>query len=172
MTAFDFVSPKDADWRSAVDQFKWYRVDRFILNPSRWRACSTLGTKLVWKRIRFHRQGVKRLPNDKMGLYSFIAEPQIAGHRSVRYLLYVGKAEDQSLRSRVTSYLYESQKAKPRIHISEMLQKFPEHLWLYFAVVDDVSIITGLEEQLLAAFLPPFNRDWPATVRNVMKAVF
>src|SRR5205823_1799319 len=111
---------------------------------SRWRACSTLGTKLVWKRVRFDKQGVKRLPNDKRGLYSFIAEPRIAGHGYVRYLLYIGKAQRQSLQARVTGYLYESQKAKPRIHISEMLQKFPEHLWLYFTVVDSVSIITQL----------------------------
>jgi excinuclease UvrABC nuclease subunit len=107
-----------------------------------------------------------------MGLYSFFAEPQIAGHRFVRYLLYIGEAHGQSLRKRVTSYLYESQKQKPRVHVSEMLARFPNHLWLYFAVVDDVSTITSIEDQLLEAFLPPFNVDFPATVRRLVKAVF
>jgi hypothetical protein len=170
MTVFNSLSPKDADWRTAVDEFKWYRVDRFILHPSRWKDYMTSGPKLTWKRVRFTKQGVSKLPGNQQGLYTFIAEPQIAGHTCVRYLLYVGEAQGQSLRGRVTSYLYESQKAKPRIHISEMLQKFPDHLWLYFAVVKDVKTITKIEDQLLAAFLPPFNRDFPATVANFVKA--
>lgn len=172
MSAFDYISPKDADWRSAVDQFRWYRVDRFVLHSPRWASYMTSGPQLKWKRVRFSKTGVRSLPDDKMGLYTFIAEPQIAGHSAVRYLLYVGEAQDQSLRKRVTSYLYESAKEKPRVHVSEMLAKFPNHLWLYFAVVDDRSSIPKIEEQLLEAFLPPFNREWPATVRSLVKATF
>jgi hypothetical protein len=158
MTAFDFLSPKDADWRAAVDQFKWYRVERFILHAHRWKDYQASGPKLKWKRVRFDKKGVKRLPDDKGGLYSFIAEPRIAGHTAVRYLLYVGQAQGQSLRKRVTSYLYESQKEKPRVHVSEMLEKFTDHLWLYFAEVNDASTITNIENQLLAAFLPPSTK--------------
>ena len=101
-----------------------------------------------------------------------MAEPQIAGHASVRYLLYIGEAQGQSLRARVTSYLYESNKAKPRIHVSEMLAKFPDHLWVYYAIIDDTSDITEIENRLLETFLPPFNRDFPATVEKLVKATF
>jgi hypothetical protein len=172
MSAFDYISPKDADWRPAVNAFRWYHVNRFILHSPRWTDYSTSGPRLKWKRVRFNKVGVKSLPDDKMGLYSFIAEPQIAGHTSVGYLLYVGEAHGQSLRKRVTSYLYESEKEKPRIHVSEMLARFPNHLWLYFAVVDNVSTITTIEDQLLETFLPPFNVDFPATVRKLVKALF
>lgn len=172
MSAFDIISPKDARWRTTADEFRWYRVDRFILHPKRWKMYSTTGPALDWKKVRFDKAGVKAIPDDKMGLYTFFAEPDIAGHSSVRYLLLVGEAKDQSLRKRVTGYLYESNKAKPRIHVSEMLQKFGSHLWLYFAVVDDPTTITAIEDQLLQAFLPPFNRDFPATVASLVKATF
>lgn len=172
MSAFDYISPKDSDWRSAVDQFKWYRVDRFILHSERWTNYLTSGPKLIWKRVRFNKDGVNSLPNDKMGLYTFIAEPQVAGHPAVSYLLYVGEAHGQSLRKRVTSYLYESQKKKPRVHVSEMLARFPNHLWLYFSIVDDVSTIKRIEDQLLETFLPPFNEEYPATVKKLRKAAF
>lgn len=172
MSAFDFISPKDKDWKSAVDQFRWYRVDRFILHATRWADYITSGPKLTWNRIRFTKDEVKKLKDDKMGLYSFVAEPQIAGHSAIRYLLYVGKADGESIKKRVTSYFYQSQIAKPRIHVSEMLEKFTSHLYLYYAVVDNVTTITQVENKLLETFLPPFNRNFPATVRNLVKATF
>lgn len=172
MSAFDIISPKDARWRTAADEFKWYRVDRFILHPKRWKVYAPSGPTLSWTRVRFDKAGVKSMPDDKMGVYTFIAEPEIAGHSSVRYLLYVGEAKEQSLRKRVTSYLYESKKEKPRIHVSEMVLKFQSHLWIYFAVIDNVASIAQIEDQLLQAFLPPFNRDFPATVASLMKATF
>lgn len=59
-----------------------------------------------------------------------------------------------------------------------MIRKWPDHLWLYFAVVDDVTIIKQLEEDLLKAYLPPYNQSFTATVgkagklQKLLKEVF
>ena len=126
---FAKLSPKDAPkWRRGVNDFRQYQIQRFILHPELWTNCPINTQQLTWSKIKFSKSNVKTLPNDKFGIYSFIAEPQVAGHTAIGYLLYVGKAQDQSLQSRVTSYLYESNKAKPRFHIAEMLSHCPDHL--------------------------------------------
>ena len=169
---FDKLSPKDAaTWRRGVDEFGRYRIQRFILHPGLWNAFPPMAPSLTWTKIKFSNTTVRNLPNNKYGIYSFIAEPQIAGHNAIGYLLYVGKAQDQSLRDRVTSYLYESQKTKPRIHISEMLDHCPDHLWLHYAEIADQRSIKKIEDALLEAFLPPFNRDFPATISHMVRAV-
>jgi hypothetical protein len=168
---FNKLSPKDATWRSKVDAFARYRIQKFILHPELWSACPTFSPKLQWIRVQFNKANVKTLPNNKYGLYSFIAEPEVADHKAVGYLFYIGKAQDQSLQKRVTSYLYEANKAKPRIPIVEMLSHCPQHLYLHYAVVANQSVIASIEAALLEAFLPPFNQDFPATINHMVKAV-
>jgi hypothetical protein len=108
MSVFDFLSPNDANWGTGVAELKRHRIDRFVLYPARWTACSSSGALpiLKWKRVRFDAAGVKTLPDDKQGIYSFFAEPEIADHQAVRYLLYVGETHAQGLRTRVRSYLH------------------------------------------------------------------
>jgi hypothetical protein len=50
-------------------------------------------------------------------------------------------------------------------------QVYPNHLWVYYAVVKR-NLIQKVEDDLLAAFLPPFNRKFPAVVKHMVKAVF
>jgi hypothetical protein len=147
-------------------------VKRFLLNPLQWSAYPNRLPGMTWQCVKFDRDGVKRLPNKNGGVYSFVAEPRIAGHSAVAYLLYIGETHDQSLRARCASYLAEPTKPKPRVHIKEMLLKWPDHLWLYYAVVRGKTLIPQLEEDLIAAFLPPFNREFPATIKDLVRAVF
>ena len=168
---FDQLSPKDAAWRSQVDAFGRYRIQKFILHPGLWSSFQPIVPTLKWQRVKFTAGGVKNLPDNKFGIYSFIAEPNVAGHSAVGYLLYVGKAQEQSLQDRVTSYLYEKNKRKSRVHIAEMLDHCPNHLWLHYAEVADPTKIEAIEDALLQAFLPPFNRDFPATISHMVSAV-
>ena len=174
MSVFNFLSPKDADWGDRVGQFKRYRIDRFILNPEQWSSIPTSATisKLSWTRVRFDAAGVNSLPHDKAGVYTFFAEPEIANHSSVRYLLYVGETHGKStaLRARVRSYLTEKTSSNPRIHIVEMIDRYPNHLWIYYAIVSR-QFVQKIEDDLLAAYLPPFNRKFPAVIKNMVKAV-
>ena len=135
-----------------IAELKRHRIDRFVLYPGRWTACSASGKlpTLNWTRVKFDAAGVKTLPDDKQGVYSFFAEPEIADHQAVRYLLYVGETHAQDFRTRVRSYLNEKAKLKPRVHVVEMLERFPSHLWLYYSVVDKKKV-----EMVEANCLPP-----------------
>jgi len=173
MSVFNIISPKDADWGDHVAQFKRFRVERFILHPGRWTAISPLSTiqKLNWVKVRFDATGVGSLPDDKAGVYTFFAEPAIANHDSVRYLLYVGETHGKqtSLRARVRSYLREKRSTTARVHIVEMIERYQSHLWVYYALVKR-NLVEQVEDELLAAYLPPFNRKYPAVVKNMIKA--
>lgn len=175
MSVFNIISPKDADWGDHVGRFKRFRIDRFILHPDQWASIPGSATlsKLTWNRVRFDTAGVNSLPDDKAGVYTIFAEPEIAKHSSVRYLLYVGETHGKStaLRSRVRSYLNEKTNSKPRVHIVEMIDRYPNHLWIYYAIVSRKHV-QKIEDDLLAAFLPPFNRKFPAIIKDMVKAVF
>jgi hypothetical protein len=169
MSVFQTISPKD--WSDSAGEISLYVYKTFILYPKFWTAYPDRVPTLNWKKVRFNAQGVRQLPDDKKGIYSFVAEPQIARHHAIGYLLYIGETHKQTLRTRCTSYLYEVNKKKQRVHIAEMLSRWPDHLWLHYAVIDDHAKIVSLEEDLLAAFHPPFNDDFPASVTEVRKKV-
>lgn len=88
--------------------------------------------------------------------------------------MYVGKAEKQDLRVRFSQYFKEKKKGElsRRPHVTEMLLKWDEFLWFYYAEISDISKIRLIEEELLAAYLPPSNRTFPSKVRRDVKKVF
>jgi hypothetical protein len=167
---FSAISPKDWDepaWDDAVAILKKYRVEKYILCPQHWQGYSNI--RLTWKKVQFNKAGLEKLPQDKPGLYVFIVQPNIAGHKAINFLLYIGETTKQSLRDRCTSYLFEASKSKARVPIRSMIRKWPDHLWLYFAIVDDVSIIKQVEEDLIKAYIPPFNQRFTARVGKAGK---
>jgi hypothetical protein len=50
-----------------------------------------------------------------------------------------------------------------------MIQKWPDHLWLYFVAVNDASKIKQLEEDLIKSYLPPMNQEFTAQVGKAGK---
>lgn len=103
-----------------------------------------------------------------------MVQPGIANHPAISYLLYVGKVEKQGFRDRFRQYLNErvvGEKAR-RVHVTEMLDKWDGYLWFCFAAVDDQQAIEGVEDALLAAYLPPVNKDFPATISRSLKKLF
>jgi len=167
---FTVISPKDWDepaWDDAVSLLKQYRVEKYILCPKFWTEYAN--KKLKWKKTKFSKKGLKKLPDDKPGLYSFLAQPDVAGHIAITYLLYIGETTKQSLRERVSDYLNENSKKKARVPIRSMIRKWPDHLWLYFVPIDDVTTIKTLEEDLIKAYIPPFNQKFTAQVGKADK---
>lgn len=163
---FDF-----ANARKAALDIKDYRVLRFILYPPHWTAYPNKPT-LSWKRERFNKASINLIPDDKHGVYSFVAESQVANHPAASYLLYVGKAKDTSFRGRYRKYLRATTDWKDRPHIAEMVGKWTDHLWFYYAEVDDVTLIDDLEAELIIAFMPPQNRAFPAKITHIVRMVF
>jgi hypothetical protein len=157
--------------KKAEKDLAYYRVNRFVLCPPHWKKYTAL-TALNWQRVKFDKHHHPSVPNNKHGVYSFVVEPEIADHPSVKYLLYVGKAEKLSFHARFYNYLREKKRKKPRDHIVQMTTKWPKHLYFYWAEITNGAIITDVEDQLLEAFLPPHNRDFPATVRTPIRRIF
>lgn len=147
-----------------------YNEKRFILYPKHWINYPNQ-VSLTWDRVKFTESNKRIVPNDKFGIYSFVADSEIANHPACSYLFYIGKT-DGNFRTRYTSYLNEEKKQKPRDHIIRMKKRWPNHLWFYYAAVSDKAIVKQLEDELITAFLPPMNRTFPAQIRSVMRMVF
>lgn len=154
-----------------------FRMDRLILFPKYWNRYRNR-TRLRWRRVKFARQNTVRVPATSRGVYSFVAQPGIANHPATAYLLYIGMVAgtradgDRNFRERFQEYLREPSLPKARQHIVDMFLKWPDHLWFYYAPVDNRSAIRTLENDLLVAYLPPHNRAWPAVIRRVMRSLF
>jgi hypothetical protein len=166
MTAYDFAAR-----RKASLSIRDFRVDRFILCPDHWRNYNP-PAPLTWHRIKFDDAQAALVPNNERGVYTFVAEPNVASHPSCNYLLYVGKVEDSNFRIRFKSYLSESEKKKPREHVLYRIDRWKPCLWFYYSALPRSVRAETIEDMLIAAFLPPVNRLWPATIRDTMKLVF
>jgi hypothetical protein len=144
-----------------------------FLSPPNWQAY-VQHLQLAWQQpVPFSPGEVNNIPNDeRRGVYSFVVQPNIAQHPNCSYLMYVGKVEDQSFRDRYRDYLYERRQGENsrRVHVSRMLQKWDGFLWFCYAPVNNAALISQIEDELLAAYLPPANRRFPAKVRFALAA--
>lgn len=154
-----------------ADDIKNYRVDRFILYPQHW-AGYPARYALNWQKVRFQSDQATVIPNNEIGVYSFVVKPNIADHPAVHYLLYIGMVHKGNLRSRFRSYLSETNKEKARPHIYKMIERWSNYLWFYYVTVADPEEAKRLEDELIIAYLPPVNRQWPAQISGKMGALW
>jgi hypothetical protein len=149
-----------------------YIINRFVLYPEHWKSYPD-AVRLDWKKVKFTEANAEFVPNDKIGVYSFIVNAAVAQHPACTYLLYIGKAERQALRKRYRQYLRTEQEWEKRPpHIVKMINSWRDYLWFYYAEVAERALITSLEEELITALLPPMNREWPAKISHTMRRVF
>jgi hypothetical protein len=157
-------------WSIKPDELARFHVTRFVLAVPLWTKFS-IGVRLNWQAVAFSASIAANVPKDDRGVYCFVVQPAIADHPACSYLMYVGKVGKQGLRGRYKQYLVEErkdvQKAK-RAHITEMLQAWKDRLHFYYAVLPATDV-DKIEDALLEAYLPPFNREFPATVANAVK---
>ena len=150
-----------------------FRLWRLVLSPPQWRSCN-LPVRLAWRSVRFKRANASQVPNNARGVYTFVVKPGIANHPSCAYLMYVGKAERQVLRDRFSQYFAEKDKGETsrRPHVTELLVKWQDFLWFYYAKISDATKIKRVEDELLAAYLPPSNRAFPSRIRRAVAKLF
>ena len=150
-----------------------FRLSRMVLSPTQWQSCK-IPIKLSWRAVKFRRVNATRIPGNARGVYTFVVKPGVAEHPSCSYLMYVGKAEDQVLRDRFRQYFMEKARGEEsrRPHVTDMLLKWDGFLWFYYAEISNKTEIKGVEEQLLAAYLPPSNRTFPGTIRRAVARLF
>ncbi|MCP5559933.1 MAG: hypothetical protein H7A55_19460 [Verrucomicrobiaceae bacterium] len=141
---------------------------RVMLWPEQWKAF-TYAKQLNWKAIKANSQSAKTLP-ESTGVYVFIIQPGIASLECAGIVSYVGETEGQTLRKRCSSYFHQSE-YDVRPHIGEMMHLWKEHLQLFYVETDAADAV-ALENKLLSAFLPPFNRKFPGTFNKLAKSIY
>lgn len=160
------TNPYDIDLASArlLREQTW----RFTLSPALWNNLD-LPQPLNWSRSAFNRTSTRQIPDNRIGVYAFVLEPNIGG-LNLGYLLYVGMTRTQKFRQRFRQYLRHQQEGQTnRPIVKQMLTIWPDHLSFYYSPIDDPSIIKSIEDRLIAAFKPPACRTYPATVRGPFK---
>ena len=83
---------------------------RFTLSPTFWDDLA-LGQTLTWYGVKFDSESASNVPNDMIGVYSFVVEPSIANHE-LAYLLYIGMTDRTELQSEVSAVFGISSRAK------------------------------------------------------------
>lgn len=105
------------------------------------------------------------------GVYVFVVQPQLFDFISSSGLFYVGKATN--LYTRIGGYLGEQNKKfikSKRPHIWRMVNQWKGHLKYYFTTTATVAEAEELEDEMLSAFRPPFNKQYSAEVSQIMRA--
>ncbi|MEI7937861.1 MAG: hypothetical protein WCK27_14325 [Verrucomicrobiota bacterium] len=148
-----------------------YRVERLVLSPDHWQNFSP-PQQLAWQFTKFSLANATNVTDTENGVYSFVVQPGIADHPACAYLMYVGKAEDQTLRERFKQYFGHMVETSRRTNISKMLLLWKDNLWFYFAPVTDKAKIDDTEQALLNAYLPPFNHRYRGTVAKQLRYLF
>ena len=167
MTTHDFAAKDDGSSSSLKD----HRVDRFILFPQYWNSFKS-PIRLAWARVKLDKGEEYSVPDDKRGVYTFIAEPNIESFPPCHYPLYVGKVETSDFRTRFRSYLDEPKKHKARAHIQSMIRRWKSHLWFYYCSLPADIKVSDIEDDLIIALLPPMNRQFPAKITKLMALTF
>jgi len=97
------------------------------------------------------------------GVYVFVVTPDIFNFEPSSGLFYIGKATN--LYSRIGAYISEIDKDfrdSQRPHIWRMLNLWGGHFKYYYTTTQNVAEAETLENEMLNAFRPPFNKQYDA----------
>lgn len=127
---------------------------------------------LTWISVPFPPDKVTRrnLPEDS-GVYIFVAEPSLFNLPQASTLLYVGKAK--KIKSRIRAYIGELKirfANSGRPHIWRMTHAWAGHLKYYYTTTTDVTAAEDLEDEMLVALNPYFNKELPAELSQRVRA--
>lgn len=148
----------DMAWANQLRLHTW----QFTLSPTLWEGLN-LPQPLNWRRTTFDDTQVSDIPNNLIGVYAFVLEPEIA-NLNLAYLLYVGKTTE-SFRARFRRYkLHQREERTHRYWVKLMLTTWPGRLVFYYAPIGDQDVVQPTEDALIAAFKPPICRKYPASI--------
>ncbi len=149
--------------KEADDEVGRYRIDGMIISPEKLQFSSFCVPALSWQSIKYGEQEIKKVPDDRRGIYAFALCEQSAVLPPHGYILYIGIAgrrkSKRSLRARYKDYLNEKMVRK-RARIARMIGTWHKVLRFYFVPVDNnftSADLEKLEMQLNTALMPPFS---------------
>lgn len=153
-----------------VDRLRRYTIETMIFAPHLWKGFPEREA-FSWQSAQLSRAGVAELPDDKFGVYTFVLTPPVAAHPNNCLVIYVGKAENQSLRKRVRQYFSEYKRKNCRLSIATMLGNWRKYLTIVYTETSAADA-GKLESELHAALVPPYNDALPAGFGPIKRAVF
>jgi len=151
----------------------------FILNTALWDEFDDKIKNIIhsfgtWAEIKFldkngnYNPELDTIPNDKGGIYIFIAKTGILPADTHLYLMYIGRAfctETENLRKRCKKYSAKQDRPK----ISRMIQQWGKYLYIRYLPLDDNRMIDNIESELINKIIPPCNDKIPN--KNIQRAV-
>ncbi|MFX0206530.1 MAG: GIY-YIG nuclease family protein [Candidatus Hodarchaeota archaeon] len=135
----------------------------FILWPRQWKKYVDIHN---WKSYRLDEKDKDSIPR-RSGVYTLLIQPGIANHPACSYLIYVGKTT--SLRRRFMEYLNERKRETGRPKIFRVLNKYKDYVCFCYTTVGKNNLST-VEDNLLVAYIPPKNDQYPAEISRVKGA--
>jgi len=141
---------------------------RMQYSTKAWAAATS--SNHTWTELAFPpnpRSAVPNLP----GVYVFLVRPDLFSLLQTSGLLYVGKATN--LYQRVGAYISEINKRHSfttRPHIWRMLNVWNGHLRYLYTTTSTVTDAENLEDRMLEALLPYFNKEFPAETSSRQRA--
>lgn len=136
--------------------------------PEAWRAA--VNSSHTWKNIPFSpamRSDVPKSP----GVYAFVVKSELFDFPFAAGLFYVGMAS--CLYERISEYLGEQNHRfvdSTRPYIWRMVNQWRGHLLYFYTITANAADAEQLEDKMLSAFRPHFNRKFEATVSITMRA--
>lgn len=155
-----------AEWAPLVESYR----KQFILAPVLWNTHQG-GINGSWTTVQFHVDTICDVPDEIGGVYGISIRPTVPHPPSGDYLIYVGKADDQSLRTRYKQHLNklsETNRSQPRLR--QWLHLWEDYLYFSFLELDDKDI-TDAENDLLTVHMPPCNIQYPAGMKSLRDTV-
>jgi hypothetical protein len=136
--------------------------------PTAW-AVATHSPK-VWAEVVFPPVERGDIPKEP-GVYAFVVKTELFDFPFAGGLFYVGKATN--LYERIGAYIGEQTKRlneSTRPFVWKMINRWRGHLRYLYTITADVAAAETLENEMLNAFRPPFNKRYEATVSQTMRA--
>jgi len=136
--------------------------------PRSWEGAENL--TLEWNIVNFPPTPRNLIPH-RSGVYAFVVEPDLFSLVPANGLFYIGKATN--LYQRIGAYISELSKdfeRSTRPHIWNMLNRWNGHFKYYYSITENVEVAEQVEEEMLKALRPPFNKQYDAETSQVMRA--
>ncbi|MDE0011698.1 MAG: hypothetical protein OXU36_11150 [Candidatus Poribacteria bacterium] len=140
----------------------------FFLWPRQWTNYNLSGP-FNWEIHPFEQNEADEIPIEP-GIYSFIIQPGIADHPHCSYLMYLGMTK-RPLRERFKEYFREKRDVeRGRPKILKLLHVYQDYLHFCCSAIAETEHIKDIEDELLKAFIPPCNDEYPAEISRAIKA--
>ena len=139
----------------------------FSLWPQQWKRYN-LHYLFNWEIHPFNKDQIRCIPREP-GIYSFMIQPGVASHPHCSYIMYIGRT-CYTLHSRFRRYLREQNDPAGRSKVVRFLNKYRGYIYFSCSIISETEQIEKIENELISAFLPPCNSQFPAEIRPVIGA--